>query len=108
MDLFLTRGGYAMVDKFVEMMQKTQKMSKAEFDEQIEKSRAICICGKCPTYNSCMKENHELLYCFTGKSTCRDIPKKACICPTCPISRALEFKHAYFCVSGSEREQRKM
>ena len=97
-----------MVDKFVEMMAKMQKMSKAEIDEQMEKSRALCVCGKCPTYTDCMKAKNELLYCATGKSACRDVPKIGCICPTCPITRALELRHAYYCVSGSERELRKM
>jgi hypothetical protein len=97
-----------MVDKFVEMMERMQKMSQAEIDEQMEKSRTICVCGKCPTYTACMKEKNELLYCATGKSACREVPKRGCICLTCPITRALELKHAYFCVSGSERELRKM
>ncbi len=54
----------------------------------ISKNRPLCICAKCPTYTSCMKENEELLFCFAGKSTCV-ADKKACICPSCPVTGSM-------------------
>ena len=95
------------VDKFEEMVQNTMKMTDAERTMMMDKNKALCICGRCPTYNDCAKEKMELLYCATGKSACT-LTKKACICPACPITPMIGLKHAYYCTKGSERELPKM
>ena len=43
-----------------------------------------CACKDCPTYNRCMKDNSEGLFCANGKTECT-IEKEECNCNTCPI-----------------------
>jgi len=93
------------MDKFEEIIEKTTKMSPDEQEQGNEKNRGFCICGKCPSHDSCMKGKNELLYCFNGKSACT-VTKKGCLCPTCPMTSLNGLKHFYFCAKGSEREQR--
>jgi hypothetical protein len=95
------------MDKFEEMLQKMQKMTDTDRKQMIDKAKGMCICGKCPTYNDCMKGKTEFLFCITGKSSCTTT-KKACICPTCPLTPMIGLKFAYYCVNGSERELRKL
>lgn len=80
------------MDKFIEIMQKMERLSPDEKEQMISKNRPLCICAKCPTYTSCMKENEELLFCFAGKSTCV-ADKKACICPSCPVTGSMGLTH---------------
>jgi hypothetical protein len=94
------------MDKFEEMMQKMQKMSDAEKKTMLDGVKPKCVCMKCPTYNDCMKGKHEVLFCATGKTGCSPT-KKACICPTCPVTPMMGLKNMYYCISGSEQEQRK-
>ena len=49
------------VDKFEEMVQNTMKMTDAERTMMMDKNKALCICGRCPTYNDCAKGKMELL-----------------------------------------------
>ena len=55
------------MDKFSEMMQKMMAMSEPDRTAMIEKNKAICICGRCPTYDDCAKGKKELLFCATGQ-----------------------------------------
>jgi hypothetical protein len=107
MNVFPYIRGRRCVDKSEEMMQKMMTMTAAESTAMMDKNKALCVCGKCPTYDDCAKGKKEILYCVTGRSDCT-LTKKACICPTCPITPMLGLKHAYYCTNGSERELRKM
>ena len=69
-------------------------------------NRARCICEPCPTYNECMRAGDELLFCVTGKSPTCTFDKKGCVCPTCPVKPILGLKKAYYCIRGSEQEQK--
>ena len=100
-------GWRCWVDKFEEMMQIMMKMTDTERTMMMDKNKAMCVCGKCPTYNDCAKAKTELLYCATGKSACT-LSKTGCICPACPITPMLGLKQAYYCTNGSERELRTM
>jgi hypothetical protein len=51
-----------------------------ETKENLEK----CICRTCPTFDECMKNNDEGLYCAKGKTGCT-VEKKECLCVSCPI-----------------------
>jgi len=93
------------MDAFEEMAAKMAGMSDAELKKTVSSLMARCICGKCPTYNDCMKNKKEALYCALGKSACA-ITKKACLCPTCPVTAMLGLKHGYYCIKGSEKELR--
>jgi len=61
-----------------------------------------CICMDCPTYNECMKENKEGLFCSTGKSICK-IGEAGCICGDCPITNEYDLISLYYCLIGSEK-----
>ena len=43
-----------------------------------------CICKNCSTYNDCMKNNADGLFCAKGKTDCT-VEKKECMCVSCPI-----------------------
>lgn len=95
------------MDKFIEMAKKMEQMSPEEKKQAMMKNRSMCICGGCPTYNPCMREKNELLFCAMGKSACA-VEMNACICPTCPVTNMMGLTHAYYCIKGSEKEQRGM
>jgi hypothetical protein len=71
----------------------------------IEANRGKCICEPCPTYNECMRADESLLFCITGKAVNCTFEKKGCICPTCPVTKILGLKKAYYCIKGTEQEQ---
>ncbi len=96
------------MDKFEQAMQKMKGMKKEEIKKMIEKNKQLCICGGCPSYNDCAKGKKELLYCATGKSPSCIKEEKGCLCPTCPITPMIGLKNAYYCLKGTEREQRGM
>jgi Protein of unknown function (DUF2769) len=94
------------MDKFEEAMQKMEKMSEDEQKKVREHLKSICRCPGCPTYNSCMRENGERLFCLLGKSTC-SVAKKACLCPGCPVAAKMGLNLTFYCTGGSEAERRK-
>jgi hypothetical protein len=71
----------------------------------IEENRGKCICEPCPTYNECMRAEESLLFCVTGKSVNCTFEKKGCVCPTCPVTKILGLKKAYYCIRGTPQEQ---
>ena len=93
------------MDRFEEMAAKMAVMPEEELKKTVSALRAKCICGKCPTYNDCMKEKKEALFCALGKSGCT-ATKKGCLCPACPVTRELGLRHGYYCMQGSEKEIR--
>jgi hypothetical protein len=74
-------------------------------DKIIEENRGTCICEPCPTYNECMRADESLLFCVMGRSVNCTFEKKGCICPTCPVTKTLGLKKAYYCIKGTEQEQ---
>lgn len=61
-----------------------------------------CICQNCPTYNECMKEKREKLFCAKGKTSC--LPEKqGCICPECSIASEYNLEKVYYCHIGPEK-----
>lgn len=64
-----------------------------------------CVCGRCPTYNECMREKGEIFYCINGRSPVCTFDKKECICPTCPVKFSLALRKTYYCIRGSEKDQ---
>jgi hypothetical protein len=93
------------VDRFEEMAQKMASMPEDDLKKMVSLLMARCICGRCPTYNDCMRGRKDALFCALGKSTCL-ASKKACLCPTCPVTPELGLKHGYYCIKGSEKEVR--
>jgi len=93
------------MDAFTELLRTMEQMSPDEKNRVIAENRKKCICGRCPTYDACMKGNKELLYCFAGKSAC-PVTRTGCLCPSCPLTGTLVLSHAYYCVKGSEKQLR--
>lgn len=58
-----------------------------------------CICSNCPSYDKCMTDKMEKLYCAVGKSECA-IEKKGCICGECPVASEYKISGFYFCEKG--------
>jgi hypothetical protein len=75
-------------------------------DTIIADNRAKCICEPCPTYNECMRADNALLFCVTGKSPTCTFDKKGCRCPVCTVKPILGLTRAYYCIRGSEQEQK--
>jgi len=94
--------------KFEEMMQMMSQMTENERMNAIEENKALCICPDCPTYNECAQEKNELFYCGMGKSPTCITQESGCICPACPITEKMGLTHDYFCLKGTEKEQREM
>ncbi|MEN6442796.1 MAG: DUF2769 domain-containing protein [Methanoregula sp.] len=95
------------MERFVEMVQKLDAMAPEIKARLIDKYRTLCTCPLCPTYTVCMKKRDEKLFCSTGKTACTAV-KKACICPTCPVTSIMALKFGYYCTNGSERQHRNM
>jgi hypothetical protein len=72
----------------------------------IAQYRVKCICTTCPTYNECMRADDQLIFCITGRSPTCTFDKKGCLCPACPVARDLHMKRSYYCIRGSEEEQK--
>ena len=96
------------MDKFEQTMQMISQMSEEERMKATDANKALCICPNCPTYNECAQENGELFYCAMGASPICITKELGCICPACPITEKMGLTHDYFCVRGTEREQRGM
>ena len=59
-----------------------------------------CICGGCPSYDECMRNNDEILYCAKEKSTC-EVPRNGCLCGACPLASEFDLDKLYYCVIGA-------
>jgi len=68
--------------------------------------RGQCICGGCPSYNTCAGAAKELLYCIYGRSFSCLTEDLGCICPSCPVIDAIGLRYLTFCLLGSEATQR--
>ncbi len=94
------------MDKFEEVLEKMSEMSEEQLNTLIDmQKKRICICKDCPTYNQCMAENKEGLFCFLGKSSC-DADLIQCKCGECPAHTNFQMKYESYCMEGSEEEQR--
>jgi hypothetical protein len=52
-----------------------------------------------------MRADESLLFCIIGKAGNCTFEKKGCICPTCPVTKSLGLKKAYYCIRGTEQDQ---
>ncbi len=94
------------MDKFEVILEKMSEMSEKQLNRLIDvQKKRICICQNCPTYNQCMAENNEALFCILGKANCT-VDLGECLCSQCPSHSNFELKHESYCVEGSEKEQR--
>jgi hypothetical protein len=94
------------MDKQEGIIHKTGPMDTTGQGRSGDEERDRCVCSGCPTYNECMREKNELIYCIAGRSPTCAFEKRGCICPTCPVKVALGLSSAYYCIRGSEQEQK--
>ncbi len=59
-----------------------------------------CICGGCPSYNACMQEKQEGLYCARAKSGC-EFERNGCICGICPLASEFDLDKLFYCATGA-------
>lgn len=59
-----------------------------------------CLCPQCPTYDKCMGDADEVLYCARGKSTCKP-DAKSCLCGGCPVWAVNSLSGYYYCIEGA-------
>ncbi len=59
-----------------------------------------CICGGCPSYDQCMRDKEEILYCARTKSSC-EIVKNGCLCGACPLTSEFDLDKLYYCEIGA-------
>lgn len=64
----------------------------------IEKNAKRCLCPGCPTYNECMRNNNEHLYCSRGNTEC-EFDEIHCLCGECPVWKEYDIKSFYYCKS---------
>lgn len=63
-----------------------------------EENASRCLCPTCPTYNECMRDNNEHLYCSRGNTEC-EFDEIRCLCGECPIWKEYGIKSFYYCKS---------
>ena len=68
--------------------------------ENTEANREKCACPGCPSFNACMRQGGEALYCAIGATTCA-LDRTGCICGSCVVFRQNELSAFYYCVNGA-------
>jgi hypothetical protein len=59
-----------------------------------------CKCPACPTYNGCMREKDQRLYCGRGKTDCFPTAQ-SCICGECAVWADYGLDNYYYCMEGA-------
>ena len=59
-----------------------------------------CFCSSCPTYDKCMKQKMQRIFCTRGKTDCT-LKKYGCICGSCPLAMTYKLTGEYFCETGA-------
>ena len=67
--------------------------------EVTDANRELCLCPGCPTFDGCMRDGGETLYCGVGRTPCEPA-SKGCLCGGCPVTSAYALKGGYYCLSG--------
>jgi hypothetical protein len=82
------------------------EMSPEEMEKRKQMVLSMCICKSCPTF---VEGAMPIGYCLTtiGKNP-KITEEKGCICPTCPVFSEMSLTKDYYCIKGSEKEQKGM
>lgn len=84
-----------------------ESLTEEEKADLISENRRLCSCEICPAHNMCAKKNKELVYCLSGKSPECITHARMCYCVKCPVHFKLKLKKIYYCLRGSELEQKR-
>lgn len=60
-----------------------------------------CICGGCPSYDQCMRNKQEALYCARHKSAC-EFERRDCLCGACPLAAEFDLDKLFYCAFDVE------
>lgn len=85
---------------------RVSSIIKAEGEKIVpytKENTARCLCPGCPTYNECMRNRNERLFCSQGKTEC-DIERKGCLCGECPIEGEYGLTEFYYCNEGAAKK----
>jgi hypothetical protein len=64
-----------------------------------------CVCPTCPSYNTCAKDKHEVLFCAISlKQRACKYDKNGCTCGDCPVHKSNNLESGYYCIYGSADE----
>jgi len=102
------KGGMMPEDAFVKTIKTLMSLPADQVKAKMGDLGKMCICGTCPTYNAtpCAKNAGEGLFCAHGTSFHCISQNKGCVCPNCPVTKAIGLKYNAFCLMGSEKAQR--
>jgi hypothetical protein len=68
--------------------------------EDSAENAASCICPKCPTYDECMREADDRLFCARGETSCEPTGR-GCNCGECPVWADNDLNGYYYCLEGA-------
>jgi hypothetical protein len=68
--------------------------------DDTQENAVRCFCPDCPTYDDCMREGDQRIFCARGTSSCGPSPK-SCICGRCPVWAGYGLASYYFCIQGA-------
>ncbi len=64
-----------------------------------EENFQMCYCPACPTYNQCMREDKQRLFCSRGRTDCSLI-KIGCLCGECNVAIKFALSRNFYCENG--------
>ncbi len=64
-----------------------------------EENYQACYCPGCPTYNQCMGQKEERLFCSRGRTDC-PLTKLGCECGECDVAIKYALSRNYSCDNG--------
>ena len=65
-----------------------------------DRNAGRCHCPQCPTYDDCMSERRQRLFCSRGRTDC-DPTSAGCVCGECPVWMEYGLGGYYFCTDGA-------
>jgi hypothetical protein len=67
--------------------------------DDVEQNSSRCLCPGCPTYNQCMRDAGQRMFCARGMTECTP-SAHGCICGDCPVWADYGLGQYYFCLEG--------
>ena len=64
-----------------------------------EENAKRCFCPGCPTFDECLIEGRERLYCARGSTRCR-LVRLGCVCGECDVAIENGLSSNYYCDGG--------
>jgi hypothetical protein len=92
--------------KFTKLLEKLRMSSEEDRSQYVFENQNLCVCRTCRSYNSCAEKNKEVLFCLDGESPTCIKEAKGCYCHRCPFHFKAGLMNGFFCLRGSEEEQR--